>query len=52
MEAPSTLKTLYSVLAIVKLDTTAILHPACYTGPPFRTELVQLFGRCGPHLES
>ncbi len=37
------LQSFYTGIAIVRLDPISILHPSCYPGLPFRTQLLQLF---------
>ncbi len=42
--SPQSLRRFYTAMALVKLDFTSILHPNCYSGAPFRIEVLQMVG--------
>ena len=44
VNAPPAVRSVYSVLVVLELDTGAVLHPACYSVYPFTTQVVEFVG--------
>ena len=42
--APELVRRVFAVLSILQLDSTAVLHPSCYSGNPFSSQLMALAG--------